>query len=349
MLLSQGDGHDHVLVFDNGSDGLCVDPSDPLNPGVNRGFTRVTEYALDTVAHTATLVWSYAPAGKYSLFAGSARRTANGNTLIAWASDASALATEVDAAGQKLWELTVPDNGLGASRYISYRAELVSGPQVVMDGPADGSTVVQGAAVAASASCTDWVSNALASCATTGLVGGGLDTSVLGLHTWSVTSEGGAGTTSTVARRYTVRAPGRQPDGLVRKAGSAWWKGGNVYGAATNQTVRQDARRRHTAAAAWQVQNDGERADGFRLVGTGGSARVKVHYLAGGVDVTRAVVAGTYRTPTLAPGQAFSLVVRVTPTRHARVGATRTFTLHTVSVSDGSRTDAVATRVRVRR
>jgi hypothetical protein len=340
----------HILIFDNGSNGLCVDPSDPLGPAIDRGFTRITEYALDTVAHTATLVWSYVP-GKYSVFAGSARRMLNGNTLIAWASNPTALASEVDHSdpAQVLWELTTPDNGNGNSRYISYRAELIAGPQIVMTGPADGATVAQGTSVPASATCTDWVSNALASCVKTGLVGGSLDTSTLGTHTWTVTSVGGAGVTSSESRRYTVRDPRWQPDGLIRKGGSSWWKGGNLYGSATDQTIRQHARRRHTVKAFWQVQNDGERADSFRLLGTAGTSRYKVHYFAGGTDVTRSVVAGTYRTATLAPGATVTLRVEVKPTRRARVGRARTFTLRATSVTSAVAIDRVATRVTARR
>jgi hypothetical protein len=339
----------HILIFDNGSDGLCVNPTDPAAPGVARGFTRVTEYALDTVAHTATLaVPAYEP-GRYSLFAGSARRMLNGNTLIGWASDATALATEVDAAGTTLWELTAPDNGQGASRYISYRAELVAGPQLTMTGPADGATVVQGASVPATATCTDWVSDALASCTTTGIDGGTLDTSTLGTHTWSVTGTGGAEVTSSESRRYTVRTATWRPDGLIRKAHSTWWHGNNVYGAAKDQTIRQHARRRHIVKAFWRVQNDGERADAFRLVGTRGTARYKVRYFAGSTDVTRAVVAGTYRTSTLAVGATTTLRVEVTPTRRARVGKARTFVLGATSVTVPTALDRVATRVTARR
>lgn len=338
----------HILIFDNGSDGLCLDPSDPLNPGVTRGFTRVTEYALDTAAHTATLVWSYNPGDKYSAFAGSARRTANGNTLIAWAADSSALATEVDQADNKLWELTVPAGGTGP-RYISYRAELIAGPQIVLNGPADGATFVQGASVPATAGCTDWVSHALASCTKTGIVGGALDTSTVGTHTWSATGVGGAGVASSESRRYTVRSPLRRADGMIRRADTTRWKGNNIRGSAVNQTVLQAAHRGTRTTSYWLVQNDGERGDAFRLAGTSGSTGFRVHYFTGGRDVTAAVVAGTFRTTTLTPGRSVILRVVITPTRSARVGAVRTFTLRCTSVSSSTAVDRVAVAVTARR
>jgi hypothetical protein len=186
-------------------------------------------------------------------------------------------------------------------------------------------------------------------CATSGLVGGGLDTTTVGKHTWSVTASDGTGNSWTKTRTYTVRASARQPDGLIRKAGSTFWKGGNVYGPATDQTVAQRARRRHTVGSFWKVQNDGERNDSFALSGTAGTARYRVRYFAGGVDVTAAVVGGSYRTATLAPGQSVSLRVAVTPTRRARIGRHRTVTLSATSMASGAAYDRVATRVTTRR
>jgi hypothetical protein len=337
----------HILLFDNGTDNFCVDPADPVNgAGTARHYTHVKEYALDTTAHTASLVWSYpADLSKYSFFAGSASRLTNGDTLIGWAADRNALATEVDAAGNKLWELTTPAT---TPRYMTYRATLITGPQLTMTGPADGATFVKGDPAPANGTCADWVPDVTTSCVTSGLVGGDLDTATVGRHTWSVTATDGTGNTWSRTRSYTVRS-GRQPDDLIRKAGSTVWKGSDVYGAATDQSVRQRIRRTHTRAVSWQVQNDGERADAFRLVAGASTRRVRVHYLSGGVDVTRAVVAGTFVTPTLGPGQVVTLTVTVTPTRRAKVGDVRTVTMAAVSVGDPTQVDRVATRVRVRR
>ena len=122
----------HVLVFDNGNaalgsnPGLCVDPADRTGPTVDRGHSRAAEYALDTQAGTASLVWSYARSPPYfAYFAGSARRLAKGNTLIDWAADTHAIATEVTPAGSVAWELKNDDG------YLSYRAVKAVVPDTV--------------------------------------------------------------------------------------------------------------------------------------------------------------------------------------------------------------------------
>ncbi len=255
----------HILVFDNGTDGFCVDPSDPLGPGVARGRTRVTEYALDleaTPQPTATLVWSYAPAGKYAQFAGSSRRLANGNTLIGWAADRSALATEVDAAGTTVWELQAADPPQGSRRYATYRAELITalrpaGPALRLLRRRDlraGRRRAGQPGRARTSPATPWLH-----APQPGIVGARLDTSSLGPRTWSVTAVDGAGNTTTRTRHYTVLAAPR-PDGLIRKNGGAW-HGGDVYGSAKDQTIRQLARRGQTVSSQWLVQNDGERTE----------------------------------------------------------------------------------------
>ena len=127
------------------------------------------------------------------------------------------------------------------------------------------------------------------------------------------------------------------------------WHGGDVYGSAKDQTIRQLARRGQTVSSQWLVQNDGERAERFRLVGATSNPRWRVRYFAGGKDVTRAVSAGTYRTGTLAPGQRVSLRVTVTPTRRARLTSTRTLTLRAASPTAVTAKDTVAIRMQVRR
>ena len=71
----------HIMVYDDGSwapGPMCIDPADPSGPTIARPQTRVTEYALDTYAHTAIQVWAYEVPGRFALFAGSARRLQNG-------------------------------------------------------------------------------------------------------------------------------------------------------------------------------------------------------------------------------------------------------------------------------
>ncbi len=97
----------HILVFDNGAWSeapLCIDPADPTGALVDRVPSRVTEWAIDAQAGTATMVWNYEVLSRYAIFAGSAERLANGNTLIGWASATDAVASEVSPTGSLLWD-----------------------------------------------------------------------------------------------------------------------------------------------------------------------------------------------------------------------------------------------------
>jgi hypothetical protein len=351
-------GPNRVLLFDNGSATLgesraaCVDPDAPAGEGKQRALTRVTEYQLDPVAGTATLVWSYVPDDTFSFFAGSSFRLANGNTLIGWASDRTTLATEVDAgpSPQPVWSLSVPDNTTSTG-YTSYRVSLVAHtdeiePAVTIDMPQEAVYVEGRRPVTPRWTCTDRGGSNLTGCDVDGLVDGHLADEA-GTHTLTVTASDGAGNTSAVTRQYTVLSAPR-PDGLIRKVGGAW-RGGDVYGSASDQTVRQRVRPGKTVSSQWLVQNDGERAERFRLDGTSGNPRWRVHYVTGGKDVTRAVSAGRYRTSTLSPGERVSLRVKVTPTRRARPTSTRVVTLRAAADQVVTVTDKVAVRVQVRR
>jgi hypothetical protein len=220
-------------------------------------------------------------------------------------------------------------------------------PVVALDQPDGAAYVEDQVPVAPHWTCTDRGGSTLSGCTADGLVDGHLST-VPGPHTVSVTATDGAGNTTVVTRHYTVLSA-HQPDGLIRKAGTARWKGDNVYGPATDQTVLQHARRRHLVRSFWRVQNDGARSDAFSLIGTAGTARYRVRYFASGVDVTAAVVGGAYRTALLEPGQSATLRVEVTPKRRARIGSHRTVTLTATSAASGTAHDRVATKVTVRR
>lgn len=341
----------NIVIYDNGSSGLCVDQNDPTGPTVNRGVTRVTEYALDLNNNTATLVWSYAPANTYAWFAGSARRTANGNTLIGWADARRALATEVSAAKEVLWEVDTLPAPAGHRNYITYRAELITNysdkikPSLQVTGPAENATFLQGEAIAASATCTDRGGSNLATCSTTAASNGQLATDVVGNHTWTATATDGAGNTATVTRHYRVQSPTQVSDGLIRRGAVRSWTGNNVYGSAVRQKVIQRGRSGAVRTSYWRVQNDGQATDTFRLAGTARNRAFVVRYWSNGKNVTRAVTAGTFRTKALAPGQSQQLRVVTKPLRVRKAPSVKTFILRSASVS-GDGTDRVAIRVR---
>jgi hypothetical protein len=325
----------HVLVFDDGSDAglskpLCVDPADPSGPPVTRQQSRVAEYELDPVNHTATLVWSYVPTGWYSWFMGSAARLANGDTLVGWAAETDALATEVAPNGDLLWQLRLADPK-PVPPLISYRASLMTGsdadlPVVSASVPADGVHYAVGQQVAADFTCSDRGGSSLRTCAGDVRPGGLLDTSTPGPHTLRLVATDGAGNTTTVTRSYTVDAS-YQPR----------WAKGAVRRTLEGQRVGTRVR----------LVNDGTYADRFALEGTGANAGFTVTYQVGHKDVTRAVRRGRFRTEVLQPGESLVLRVVVARTDRTRPGAHRSFKVLATSVADSARRDAVRVVVRV--
>lgn len=114
---------------------------------------------------------------------------------------------------------------------------------------------------------------------------------------------------------------------------------------ARTPTVRRGKRVTFTVS----VQNDAEMADRLRVVGGTGSRHIRVVYLApDGTDVTRGVVAGTLRTPTLVPGGTYQLRAVVTVRRTAPRGASLTRSVTAASTSVPAARDAVMFVVRRR-
>ena len=217
--------------------------------------SRVIEYALDTTADTATVVRSYAPPGRFAIFAGSAQRLGNGNTVIGWAASTGALASEIALDGTLLWELRDP----GASpKWFSYRAHKAVvpdaiPPEVDVAVPAEGATYVEGAAVSPSYDCTDRGGSSLQSC--TALP---VDTSTPGAHTMTVTGVDGAG------RHHDGDPPlhgaRRLPSG---RDGPAARRDGATPGTASTPRPRSRSAPGSARSAKLEVrvQNDGARAD----------------------------------------------------------------------------------------
>lgn len=80
----------NYTIFDNGNE---------------RGFSRVVEYQIDTMAMTATKVWEYRPEPDIlDNSMGNAQRLPNGNTMINWAAAELPKANEVTQAGELLYE-----------------------------------------------------------------------------------------------------------------------------------------------------------------------------------------------------------------------------------------------------
>ena len=279
----------HILIYDNGSVTLgdaqsnCVDPADPDGSTMNRPQTRITEYALDEAAGTATLEWQHLESGRFAYFAGSAIRMDNGHTMIGWAAAQQAVATELDATGDKVWEIKTDDG------YITYRAVKADvpdaiRPQVAITSPADKGTYVEGAVVPVELACTDSGGSSLQSCEGPRA----LDTRTPGSHTWTVTATDGAGNTTTVERHYEVVAAAYRPDAMIRSRGT---RPGPAT-TSTAATASSGSRRPLTRAgvvrtAVVRLQNEANRAERLRVSGTPGGDRFRVRYFLGGDDVTR--------------------------------------------------------------
>ncbi|HXH78828.1 arylsulfotransferase family protein [Nocardioides sp.] len=335
----------NVLMFDNGSTEffgrLCVDPAAPAGPPVSRQTTRVVEFKLSGTA--AEPVRTYGPSGRFSWFMGSAARVANGNVLIGWSADGTAMTSETDASGEIIWSLTderFSEGGQQPRHYISYRAALVPerdgfDPEVTLDGPVDGLSVPQGAEVPVSFACEDRGGSTLQTCV--GPAGRRLDTTTPGHHTWQVVARDGSGRRTTVTRTYTVVAPapaptpaipavppvppvpavpptlaGPRPDLAVRPARGSW-VGSRAY-SPTRQVAKVDLPRAPgTRVVVLRLTNRGETRGRLWLRGsdTVANGAVVVSYRSDGKDRTRAVSRG-WRTPALAPGQSVRIRAQIT-------------------------------------
>jgi len=313
----------NLLVFDNGAayepaspfagqtGDICPDPEDPGGPRIARPQSRVAEYVLDEEAQTATLVWSHEVTGRFTPFAGSSQRLANGNTLIGWASDAP-VATEVDADGQVVWSLSAT---LGYLTYRAFRfpAPDAIAPVVTVSTPVDGQVYGRDQVVDLDLGCTDRGGSTLATCTADSTVPGRLDTATPGEHTLTVTGTDGAGNTTTESVTYRVGAGAHQPDAWLKRAHGSAWKGQDRYGTdGSGQQITFTVRNGRTATARVRVQNDGTQVDDLVVRGSRNTHQFRLRYRSGGRDVTDAVRAGTFVLPAVEPGRSVSLTIEIT-------------------------------------
>jgi hypothetical protein len=143
-----------------------------------------------------------------------------------------------------------------------------------------------------------------------------------------------------------------QPDGLIRVATEGVpgvppytyhgpWLGYHIYnatGAHQTAVVNQGGAFVEGAYLTFDIsiQNDGSATDRFRVKATGAPSAYVVTYSRGSTNITPAVVAGTYRTPSLAPGATYVIYAKIVMD-YASV--TRLVTIR--SVTSSTRLDAV--------
>ena len=136
--------------------------------------------------------------------------------------------------------------------------------------------------------------------------------------------------------------PVARPDGRIRKGATGAFKGDGVYNTTGAGQTKTGAAARGSTVSYWvSAQNDAPFADVLRLKGTATTTRFKVTYTAGGVDITPQVVAGTYTTPVLAPGDAVLIKVVVKVKGTAPAGSVLTGSMIVKSDSDPARRDTV--------
>lgn len=103
----------NITIFDNGN---YYEPIEPIHGRMAAPFSRAIEYNLDETNLIATKVWEYTNNPSiYGFAMGYAERLGNGNTIIGWGMGVPSV-TEVNAAGQIVFELSLPPG------QVSYRA-----------------------------------------------------------------------------------------------------------------------------------------------------------------------------------------------------------------------------------
>jgi hypothetical protein len=88
------------------------------------------------------------------------------------------------------------------------------------------------------------------------------------------------------------------------------------------------------------IQNDGVTATKLQLLGAKGNSKFTIQNLRGNQDVTNAVVAGVYQTPSLPPGGIHRLKARIAPVT-AQANRTRSFSVQVDSPANSSKDVAV--------
>ena len=156
------------------------------------------------------------------------------------------------------------------------------------------------------------------------------------------TNAAGIATADYVAKWALGSAVVRKPDGRIR-LGTGAFVGNDVYNTTgAGQSRTGSAAPGHSVTFGISIQNDGTSADRFKVKATGTAASgYTVKYFRGTTDITAAVVAGTYQTPSLAPAATYLITAKVTVKSAAAVGSKVTRLVTLTSVGNSAKKDAV--------
>ena len=143
----------------------------------------------------------------------------------------------------------------------------------------------------------------------------------------------------------TFKSAGRRPDASIAVQPANLFKGNNIYSTSPEKSQTQrwdDAPAGQTLDFTVALQNDAQMVDSFTVKATEtGSISIGAAYLVDGLDVTSAVLAGTYIVNNLGPGAAVLMTIRVTVAPDAPTSISRKLVVRQTSVGDTQRSDVV--------
>ena len=138
---------------------------------------------------------------------------------------------------------------------------------------------------------------------------------------------------------YVAAFPMKRPDARIATSATGPYAGNDVYSATgSGESKSINIIHGHSGTLYADIQNDGVVATALTVKGAGGSNGFTVSYFKGAVNITSAVLAGTYSTGSLAPGAHATLkIVMHAPSTSGKAATFRV----TASSSAGNPADAV--------
>ena len=149
--------------------------------------------------------------------------------------------------------------------------------------------------------------------------------------------------------RYNSAAPYR-PDAQIRGGLASSYIGRNIYNlGGGGQTFGRQVRPGFSDQFNVRMQNDGNTIDSFFVHGEGSSTKFRITYFSGSINVTGAVVAGTFQTFDVNPGFSRELKVVIFVRPGVNLGSTMTDLISVTSNGNPAVRDVVGAKVLVSR